>query len=124
MAILFYVCLFLVVYGSLYPFDFSLGALGNVDIEEFLTDWRLLSSRGDVLGNIGLFLPYGFFGMLAIRTDQSKSGRFLVLAVFGVFVAAWLQFLQLTLPSRPCRRQCGMCFSPGRVCGRRFCRCR
>jgi len=100
MAFLFYVCLFLVVYGSLYPFDFSLGALGNVDIEEFLTDWRLLSSRGDVLGNIGLFLPYGFFGMLAIRTDQSKSGRFLVLAVFGVFVAAWLQFLQLTLPSR------------------------
>ncbi|MGB0631604.1 MAG: VanZ family protein [Alphaproteobacteria bacterium] len=100
MPFLFYASLILIVYGSLYPFDFSLSALGGIDIELFLADWRLFSSRGDLLGNIGLFLPYGFFGMLAVRLDQSKAGRFAVLAVFGLFVAAWLQFLQLALPSR------------------------
>lgn len=51
----------------------------------FLTDWRLYSSRGDLLGNISLFLPYGFFGMLAVRREQSRSARFVALAVFGLF---------------------------------------
>ena len=88
------------MYGSLYPFDFSLGALGNVDMAMFLTDWRLFSSRGDLLGNISLFLPYGFFGMLAVRREQSRSARFVALAVFRLFVAEWLQFLQFALPSR------------------------
>ena len=100
MPFLFYFSLLLIVYGSLYPFDFSLAVLGDVDMGRFLAEWRLLSSRGDLLGNVALFAPYGFFGMLAVRAEQSRIARFAALAAFGLFVAAWLQVLQLMLPTR------------------------
>ena len=141
MPFLFYFSLGLIVYGSLYPFDFSLTAMGNVDIGHFLADWRLFSSRGDLLGNVGLFLPYGFFGMLAVRAEQSRSARFVALAVFGLFAAAWLQFMQLALPSRDAalgdviwnavgmslgaaaalRARFAACFRPARACARTSC---
>ena len=60
MRLLFYSSVFLILYGSLYPFDFSLNALTDTGIERFLYTRSLFSSRGDELGNIALFIPYGF----------------------------------------------------------------
>jgi len=49
MRLLFWASVFLIVYGSLYPFEFSFSGLGAVDFGAFLTNWSLVSGRSDFL---------------------------------------------------------------------------
>jgi VanZ family protein len=49
-----------ILYGSFYPFDFHSRAGSPVDA--LLATFRLGTSRGDLLSNILLYLPLGFFG--------------------------------------------------------------
>ena len=100
MRLLFYSSVFLILYGSLYPFDFSLNALTDTGIERFLYTWSLFSSRGDGLGNIALFIPYGFLGILSLGSRRNLTPAIIALIIFGFILAAWLQVLQLMLPSR------------------------
>ena len=100
MRLLFYSSVLLILYGSLYPFDFSLNALTDTGIERFLYTWSLFSSRGDELGNIALFSPYGFLGILSLGSRRNLTPAIIALIIFGFILAAWLQVLQLMLPSR------------------------
>ena len=100
MRLLFYSSVFLILYGSLYPFDFSLNALTDTGIERFLYTWSLFSSRGDELGNIALFSPYGLLGILSLGSRRNLTPAIIALVIFGFILAAWLQVLQLMLPSR------------------------
>ncbi len=84
------VCI-LIAYGSLYPFDFRDMAAG--DWELLLNSWQGRTIRSDVLSNIVLFLPFGYFGVLA-------WGRRLWLAGLALLLGSGLQLLQLYLPSR------------------------
>lgn len=86
-----------IVYGSLYPFSF-------VDPPAF--SWRRLftgnwwaGSRGDILANIALFLPYGFFGALYL-TAKRKFRAAVLLMLAGILVASALQMAQVFLPGR------------------------
>ncbi len=81
----------LIAYGSLYPFDFRNMAAG--DWELLLNSWHGRTIRSDVLSNIVLFLPFGYFGVLA-------WGRRLWLAGLALLLGTGLQLLQLYLPSR------------------------
>lgn len=100
MAFLFFAVLFLIVYGSLYPFDFSTAAVASGQAGAHFFSWNLFSSRGDVLGNVALFVPYGFVGMLALPARRPFAANFVPLALFGAFVAVGVQILQLFLPAR------------------------
>ena len=100
MRFLFYSSVFLILYGSLYPFDFSLNALSSNAVERFAYEWSLFSSRGDQLGNIALFAPYGFLGILCLGGRRNRIPAILAVTVFGLVVALWLQVMQLLLPSR------------------------
>ncbi len=100
MRFLFYSSVFLILYGSLYPFDFSLGALTGEGVERFLYEWSLFSSRGDELGNIALFVPYGFLGIVSLGRRRNLAPAILALTIFGLMLAAWVQILQLIIPSR------------------------
>jgi VanZ family protein len=100
MRFIFYCSVFLILYGSLYPFDFSVNALTGAGVERFLYEWSLISSRGDQLGNIALFIPYGFLGILSLGGRRNLAPAILALTVFGLILALWVQVLQLMLPSR------------------------
>lgn len=100
MAFLFFAVLFLIVYGSLYPFDFSTAAVASGEAGAQFFSWNLFSSRGDVLGNVALFVPYGLVGMLALPGRRPFAANFIPLALFGGFVAVGVQILQLFLPAR------------------------
>jgi VanZ family protein len=100
MAVLFFAVLFLIVYGSLYPFDFTAAALAPESAGGHFFSWNVFSSRGDVLGNVALFVPYGFVGMLALPSRRPFAANFIPLAIFGIFVAVGVQILQLFLPAR------------------------
>ena len=86
--------------GSIYPFNFQTSELNAVMISAFLQSCCRISGRGDILGNVILFVPIGFTGMLAVRRDHSAIRRFLFVCVVGGITAFLLQVMQIFLPSR------------------------
>lgn len=100
MIFLFLVALFLIAYGSFYPFDFSMAALSVEEAERLFTSWKFYSGRGDVLGNVALFVPYGLFGVLAMPRERSFAAACVSLSIFGLMFAALLQVIQLGIVSR------------------------
>lgn len=98
--LVFYITLLLIVYGSLYPFDFDFSSFPAAGAGALLSERGWLARGGDVLGNIALFLPFGATGMLAQSPGRSPRARFVLLCLIGFFVAAGVQLLQIFLPSR------------------------
>jgi len=91
------VLVLLITYGSLYPGNFS-----HVDpdaFEQFFTNMLWVTSTGDLLGNIALFLPLGINGGWVIHTRYRTTHLLLWLAAGFVF-ALTLQILQIWLPTR------------------------
>jgi VanZ family protein len=89
----------LIVYGSLFPFNFSL--------TEFYQQYpKLLNfnifSRGDVVANILLYIPLGLLYSLHYNLKENKlnanvsMSAFLIVFIFSVI----LQIIQIALPSR------------------------
>lgn len=88
----------LILYGSLYPFNFTTPAPG--ELQRFLSDRRLYTSRGDTLDNILLFVPWGLFGMLAFGARWRVFGAMALTVGIGIVLAVGAQVLQVWLPSR------------------------
>lgn len=86
--------------GSLYPFNFQASELNAAVISEFLQSCCRMLGRGDILGNIILFVPIGFTGMLGARSAQSAGRRLAYVCMVGGSVALALQLMQIFLPSR------------------------
>ena len=74
----------IIVYGSLYPFRLR-EVTGN-PLLYLLRTWKdPPSSRGDLIANILLYMPFGFFSALAAARWRSTSGK-LIWVTFGGFV--------------------------------------
>ena len=81
-AIVTAIVVIVIVYGSLYPFDFSVPTGGPGPVSVLLGTWADRPSRGDFLANILLYTPLGFFGMLSFSRRVGFWLR-LPLVVFG-----------------------------------------
>lgn len=86
--------------GSIYPFDFQSVELDAQEISEFLQTCCRMLGRGDILGNVLLFVPIGFTGVLARPPGTTNSRHLIFVFVVATFVALALQLLQIYLPSR------------------------
>jgi hypothetical protein len=60
-----------ILYGSLYPFTFYQPEGGAGPLKHLVQSWAEKPGRGDIIANIFLYLPLGFFLSLAI----AGSGR-------------------------------------------------
>ena len=69
-------------------------------MEQFLSSWSEPSSRGDILGNIALFVPYGFLGYLFFSHKRSLLQTLLPLCLIWSSLAVGSQLAQLFIPSR------------------------
>ncbi len=87
-------------YGSIYPFDFHFQQLDPAAWQAFLDTCCVETSRGDILGNVVLFLPFGYLGILAAAPETRPLRQFLFVCGIGVIFAFLLQVAQLYLPSR------------------------
>ena len=94
-----------VVHGSLYPFDFEPALVDADTLRELLSSCCGLTSRGDIVGNMALFAPYGFFGILATERRSPAGRRLLWVSLTGAALALALQLAQLYLPSRDANLQ-------------------
>lgn len=88
----------LIVYGSLYPFDVTRPEPSA--LQRLFLDWTLLSTRGDMLGNLALFVPWGLAGILTLAPRTGPWRAAVVTAVAGFALALGCQIAQLWVPSR------------------------
>lgn len=86
--------------GSIVPFNFRLTETSSFSFSEFLLTCCSLSSWGDILGNILLFLPIGFTGYLAKNETTPVIRRSAGVFASAILLALALQVLQIWLPSR------------------------
>jgi len=86
-----------ILYGSLFPFWFTLPVDETV-WAGFLASWREVNSIGDILGNLVLFFPYGYLACLLAARGGARGA--LALALGGVLLSAACQLGQLFTPGR------------------------
>lgn len=102
MRLIWYIVIVFIAYGSLYPFNFDFSRPLPEDLGAWLLNWQQRTIRSDVIANILLFIPYGFFGALTIQQKQRKAILWSILLMLGggILFAICLQFIQFYLPSR------------------------
>jgi VanZ family protein/uncharacterized membrane protein YGL010W len=83
-----------IIYGSLYPFDFTMSAATD-DRVAALWGAHWSSTRGDILSNIGLFAPLGLIAAMA-----KPNGRWAAMLIGAFIFAHIIQVFQVWLPAR------------------------
>src|SRR5262249_15475082 len=81
-----------IVYGSLYPFQFYDNPNPDGPLRALLADWNVLSGRGDLLVNVVLYLPLGFFWVRSSKSPFRYS--FLWAVVAGMSLSTAMELLQ------------------------------
>ncbi len=89
-----------IAYGSLYPFhwrdrDQSVGAVSFL-----LGTWRVWDRRGDLLANIVLYLPFGFFGVRAVPPRPRRAVRTALPILAGAGFSVAMELAQFHLAGR------------------------
>lgn len=90
----------LAAYGSLYPFRFVAPASFVSALHAMLAQTQIWTTRGDVAGNLLLFVP---IGVAIVYATNSGEGRWWRRALYGIAAAAFallLQIAQLYVPAR------------------------
>jgi VanZ family protein len=89
----------LILYGSLYPFRFDV----NRDVP-FMALVKALSfehtSRGDSVANVLLYIPFGFFFVVALSRNWHAVFRFTPAVLAGALLSVGLESLQALEPAR------------------------
>lgn len=89
-----------IVYGSLYPFQFHAPPEGLGPVHHLLTTWANRPGRGDFLSNILLYMPLGYFGVLAWRRPVSAGARLALTLLLGTGLSVTMELTQYFEPAR------------------------
>jgi glycopeptide antibiotics resistance protein len=82
-----------ILHGSLYPYDFHVPTEAVGPFTTLLQSWaKPPSSYGDLLANVLLYVPFGFFGALSIRIGL-VSQLFLIILV-GFLISFGVELVQ------------------------------
>jgi len=100
MRALFITVAVLITYGSIYPFEFRMENDFGEALRTLLSTYDGQTRRGDILGNVALFLPFGFFGIPALLRSRSFLSRALVVFLLGFILSLGLQVAQIFVPGR------------------------
>ena len=71
-----------ILYGSLFPFDFHKSSFPGGPVLYLLGTWRVWDARGDLLANVLLYLPFGFLALQA-QPSRFPVGLKLIIAAFA-----------------------------------------
>jgi len=88
----------LIVWGSLYPVDFSLPTRPQL-LERIARAHLYVASRTDLIANLLLYMPLGGVAVLAVA-GLTRAGRIARAAGWGCMLSLSLELLQLVTPHR------------------------
>jgi VanZ family protein len=100
---IFYLTCVLIAFGSLYPFHFEMRAFPGGLPGKFLASLHVPIDRSylkDVLVNLLVYIPVGFFFVLDTRQGRSKWTRVAQTALAGMVLSACMESLQYLFPPR------------------------
>src|SRR5580692_9823958 len=83
----------IIVYGSLYPFEFTGGPSSAGPLQVLLSTWRSLYGWGDVLVNAVLYMPFGFFLVRALPRGGGFA-RLLLAGLAGLTLCTSIEIAQ------------------------------
>lgn len=81
-------------YGSLYPFHFDLTTKGGESLAHLLTTWRQWDHPADLLSNILLYIPFGFFGRASLSPRLPAPIRDGMTLAGGVLLSTTMELAQ------------------------------
>ena len=93
-AIVTAVVVIVIIYGSLYPFEFSVPAGERGPVSVLLGSWADRPSRGNFVANILLYMPLGFFGMLSFSRRVGFWLRLLLVVAGGAALSVTMELMQ------------------------------
>jgi VanZ family protein len=83
----------LIVYGSLYPFDFAAIEFPGGAFHALLSTWPERTTTSDLLANVLLYIPFGFAAVLCWNGPRPLRALAAILA--GIALSLSLEYLQL-----------------------------
>ncbi len=83
-----------IIYGSLYPFAFRVPDEHTGMIANFLRTWADKPGRGDFIANILLYMPLGYFALLAINPRISAPSRLTIATLAGALLSLCMELTQ------------------------------
>jgi len=100
-----FIVIVLILYGSLYPWQFQMRHYGASPLWILLHRWPDAFNRyvvWDVAVNVALYVPLGIFGFLAIGQKASPFARIGLPLALALVLSASIEMLQLFDDSRMC----------------------
>jgi VanZ family protein len=95
----------LILYGSLYPWQFHARHYGHNPLWMLLHAWPTVIDRfflWDIGVNITMYAPLGMFGYLAVSARAPRVARILAPLALGLVLSASVEMIQLFDDSRMC----------------------
>lgn len=95
---IFFLTIFLIAYGSLYPWDIHWRSLPVSPLWILLHAWPYTINRfiaKDIIVNILLYAPLGVFGYLAFAQSRWPKLRFIVPLLCGLLLSASIEMIQI-----------------------------
>ena len=89
----------IIVYGSLFPFQFHYSHPSAGLLRSLLDTWRTGPGRGDFLANVLLYLPYGLFSVAVLRRWPAAA-RIVLSMCSGLVLSTSLELTQFYVPGR------------------------
>lgn len=83
----------IILYGSLYPFHFAVRPEGRGALFALIASWRTPEARGDVIANVLLYVPLGFFAIQSL-CGMAPLVRIVSVASAGFALSACIELLQ------------------------------
>ncbi len=84
-----------IIYGSLYPFDFypQAGGLGAA-VRTLIASWAVPPSHSDLIANVLLYLPFGFFALLALGGGRGAVPQVAAVTLIGALLSCAMELAQ------------------------------
>jgi len=92
-----------IMYGSLYPFAFRQPPNGLGPASTLFESWAEAPNRGDFIANMALYMPLGFFAILAIGKDVGTPKRIALAILTGALLSTCMELA--ARPRRPISMQ-------------------
>jgi VanZ family protein len=110
----------LIVYGSLYPWDFHSTQLAGSPLWVLIHSWPThvdLFVVRDIVVNLLLFVPVGVFGLLALRQNSRIAFAVTLTVLIALALSSSIEMIQLFDDARDCSASDVVCNVSGTILG-------